>query len=225
MSINNASFFLSIMIFICFQVIEAYLCPEVETSKDQFSWGVPDTAALRDYTKEKFGWSREKTDEILNPVLKRLNIKSTQTKIKSFFDTEFKIDVASEKMSKRVRMAIENLGVDKSKASEQNEVQDEDFKKKPKKRVRKDSDTNKKAKNDPEKEISSSSKLEKINLKIISKETIPQKERDKSLLLKNKMKAIELFRKSKQGPGFVKKRKRTEIQPKDEAELSESSSD
>lgn len=56
-------------------------------------------------------------------------------------------------------------------------------------------------------------------------ETIPQKARDQTTLLRNKLKAIEVFRKGKQGPGYVPKRERKRKVPKDDAELSESSDD
>lgn len=45
------------------------------------------------------------------------------------------------------------------------------------------------------------------------------------MLLRNKLKAIEVFRKGKQGPGYVPKRERKRKMLKDEAELSESSDD
>lgn len=61
--------------------------------------------------------------------------------------------------------------------------------------------------------------------RVRKKETIPQKARDQTTLLRNKLKAIEVFRKGKQGPGYVPKRERKRRMPKDEAELSESSED
>ncbi|XP_077300110.1 rad2 superfamily protein mus201 [Arctopsyche grandis] len=267
------------------KIIEAYLCPEVEKSSEAFSWGTPDIVALRDYTKEKFGWSREKTDEILNPVLKRLNIKETQRSIKSFFNTEFKLDVAIEKMSKRVKNAVENMHSEPSN-SEAIQKEQQIKRKQPNenKRVRKTKEgKGKKMKIDnPENidliardeiegivpqienitkdiafEYDSQQNIEmvplklgvakpvdlqkknnlfqnnksakSVNVKVLPElqnnkgETIPQRENDRNIILKNKMKAIELFRKSKKGPGFVNKRKAAVRQPKDEAELSESS--
>lgn len=54
-------------------VIEAYFHPEVDQSKEAFSWGSPDLAALRSYTQQKFGWNQKKADDILLPVMKKLN--------------------------------------------------------------------------------------------------------------------------------------------------------
>ena len=56
------------------------------------------------------------------------------------------------------------------------------------------------------------------------KEVIPQKEMDKISTLRSKMKAIEVFRKSKNGPGYVKRRNKSKRFAKEDAELSESDS-
>lgn len=53
-------------------VADAYLHPEVDESKETFSWGSPDLTSLRDFTRQKFGWTKTKTDEILLPVMKKL---------------------------------------------------------------------------------------------------------------------------------------------------------
>nr|XP_022914076.1 DNA repair protein complementing XP-G cells homolog isoform X1 [Onthophagus taurus]XP_022914077.1 DNA repair protein complementing XP-G cells homolog isoform X1 [Onthophagus taurus] len=63
----------------------------------------------------------------------------------------------------------------------------------------------------------------KMVKKLHSKEVIPQKQKDKADMLKSRMKAIETFRKSKQGPGFVKKRSKKSNLVKEDAELSEDS--
>lgn len=56
-------------------------------------------------------------------------------------------------------------------------------------------------------------------------ERIPQKEKEKADMLKTKLKAIETLRKSKRGPGYVKKGKRSKRLPKEDAGLSEESSE
>lgn len=68
-----------------------------------------------------------------------------------------------------------------------------------------------------------STKSVTIAKKLHAKEIIPQKEKDKAELLKNKMKAVEIFRKSKKGPGYVKSRKLRKQEPLEDANLSESS--
>ncbi|XP_066143678.1 DNA excision repair protein ERCC-5 homolog isoform X2 [Euwallacea fornicatus] len=351
------------------QVVNAYLDPQIETSKEAFSWGAPNAAALTEFARDKFGWTKLKTEEILNPVLKKFHEIKHQKSIRDFFKTQFKVHSGEteKKMSKRVRSAISNMGRDPSEVVV-DEVQ-ESLKKKPKtkqagkqkkktvapefKRSREDlsvkctdvkgSKTAKKIKlnklktltetlpepskifnieeqkNQPDlaedvtekvnairrrrkikeakaameikklkqdedknklvyemklipKELQvddevnllagvvtqSERKVEEINTaiekrlknveaeclknlpsssrqatrnyrpenrptKIFRKESIPQKERDQSLVLRNKLKAIETFRKGKFGPGFVPRREKKRRLAKEDAELSESS--
>lgn len=66
-------------------MVRAYLDPTVETSKEPFRWGQPDLTVLREYTRTKFGWTTAKTDDILKPVIAKMNIKQTQKSIKDFF--------------------------------------------------------------------------------------------------------------------------------------------
>ncbi len=54
-------------------VIEAYLYPTVNESKEGFTWATPDLDRIRQYMKTKFGWKMRRIDEILLPVMKRLN--------------------------------------------------------------------------------------------------------------------------------------------------------
>ncbi|KAG5876721.1 hypothetical protein JTB14_015510 [Gonioctena quinquepunctata] len=94
------------------QVIQAYLDPKVETSEERFSWGKPDVVSLTLFAREKFGWGSKKTDEILNPVIKRMEENRSQKSIREFFKTKFKVDSgeAEGKMSKRVKTAIGRFG-------------------------------------------------------------------------------------------------------------------
>lgn len=74
------------------EVETAYLHPEVDKDKTEFVWGVPDLDALRKFLKGMVGWSEDKTDELLVPVIKTMNQKLTeanerQTQLKDFFLT------------------------------------------------------------------------------------------------------------------------------------------
>jgi DNA excision repair protein ERCC-5 len=51
----------------------AYLKPEVDHDPQGFVWGVPDLDALRNFLMAQIGWSKERTDEILVPVIKDMN--------------------------------------------------------------------------------------------------------------------------------------------------------
>ncbi|KAF9765208.1 hypothetical protein IL306_002549 [Fusarium sp. DS 682] len=69
-------------------VYDAYLHPEVDDSKENFQWGVPDVEGLRQFLMATIGWSKERTDEVLVPVIKDMNKRDregTQSNITRFF--------------------------------------------------------------------------------------------------------------------------------------------
>jgi DNA excision repair protein ERCC-5 len=71
------------------RVAEAYLHPEVDSDPEPFQWGVPDLAALRTFLSSQIGWSSERTDEVLVPVIRDMNRREkegTQANITRFFD-------------------------------------------------------------------------------------------------------------------------------------------
>lgn len=86
-------------------VYEAYVAPEVDESREKFSWAVPNVEALRNFTGEKFGWNHAKADEILLPVMKKLKLKTTQKRIESYF-TNIKLVKEPKVTSKRMQEAI-----------------------------------------------------------------------------------------------------------------------
>lgn len=233
------------------QVVQAYLDPQVETSKEAFSWAKPDVVGLVDFAKKKFGWTRTKSEEILKPVLKRLEEKHTQTKLLDYFKTKYKVDSGKheQNMSKRVKKALDKIGKGAdAEENEEGEVQAEQSgviaKGKRVSRKRKnvaeteDADVRvlKETKARSRRRLAqieeeATEKLQEEKAKktrvastLHTKEVIIQKELDKRNLLRSKLKAIEVFRKSKQGPGYVKKRQNVTRQPKEDAELSENSS-
>lgn len=70
------------------RVDQAYLQPEVDSDPSPFAWGVPDLDALRGYLMATVGWSRERADEILVPVIRDMNrreVEGTQANITKFF--------------------------------------------------------------------------------------------------------------------------------------------
>jgi DNA excision repair protein ERCC-5 len=67
----------------------AYTNPEVDSDPQAFQWGVPDLDALRSFLMATIGWSQERTDEVLVPVIKDMNRRldeGTQSNITAFFD-------------------------------------------------------------------------------------------------------------------------------------------
>ena len=70
------------------RVDQAYLHPEVDSDPSPFQWGVPDLDALRSFLMATIGWSQERTDEVLVPVIKDMNRREnegTQANITQFF--------------------------------------------------------------------------------------------------------------------------------------------
>ncbi|KAM0250561.1 hypothetical protein ACHAP5_002091 [Fusarium lateritium] len=69
-------------------VYDAYMHPEVDDSNEDFQWGVPDVEGLRQFLMATIGWSKERTDEVLVPVIKDMNKRDregTQSNITRFF--------------------------------------------------------------------------------------------------------------------------------------------
>ena len=70
------------------RVDEAYFHPEVDSDTQPFEWGVPHLAALRSFLSGTVGWTEERTDEILVPVIRDMNrreAEGTQANITRFF--------------------------------------------------------------------------------------------------------------------------------------------
>ncbi|KAL6712459.1 DNA repair protein rad2 [Coniothyrium glycines] len=71
------------------RVQEAYLYPDVDSDPEPFQWGVPDLAALRSFLSSQIGWTWERTDEVLVPVIRDMNRREkegTQANITRFFE-------------------------------------------------------------------------------------------------------------------------------------------
>ncbi|KAK3629612.1 DNA repair protein rad2 [Elasticomyces elasticus] len=71
------------------RIAKAYSEPEVDSDPLPFQWGVPDLDALRSFLMSTIGWTQERTDEVLVPVIKDMNRRAdegTQANITAFFD-------------------------------------------------------------------------------------------------------------------------------------------
>ncbi|KAF2738452.1 PIN domain-like protein, partial [Polyplosphaeria fusca] len=71
------------------QVADAYLHPGVDDDPQPFQWGIPDLDALRTFLSTQIGWSTERTDEVLVPVIRDMNRREkegTQSNITRYFD-------------------------------------------------------------------------------------------------------------------------------------------
>ncbi|CCE64334.1 hypothetical protein TPHA_0H01260 [Tetrapisispora phaffii CBS 4417] len=93
-------------------VRNAYLYPEVDSDKTNFTWGVPDLDMLRTFMLKEVRWTQEKSDEVLIPLIKDINKrkrKPKQKRLTDFFPTEL---ISTEKMlnmGKRVLTATNKL--------------------------------------------------------------------------------------------------------------------
>ncbi|VUC38257.1 unnamed protein product [Clonostachys rosea] len=70
-------------------VYDAYLYPEVDDNTEAFQWGVPDVDGLRHFLMATIGWNKERTDEVLVPVIRGMNkreLEGTQSNITRFFE-------------------------------------------------------------------------------------------------------------------------------------------
>lgn len=109
-------------------VYDAYLHPEVDDSAEPFQWGVPDVEGLRNFLMATIGWGKERTDEVLVPVIRDMNrreAEGTQSNITRFFGggvgagareafapTENRRGTGSRRMAAAVDRLRENVGKD-----------------------------------------------------------------------------------------------------------------
>nr|XP_033324256.1 DNA repair protein complementing XP-G cells homolog [Megalopta genalis] len=211
-------------------VVQAYLVPKIDESKEAFSWGKPNTILLLDYAKQKFGWTKEKFTEIMTPILKRLEEKQNQ----KFIDTYFRLQSVTSKsidvnLSKRVQKAVQRLN--NPHMEEETEIAETARQPLRKKRPITSTGGTKKKKDSTDTQIITepeTNESEVFNASASSKASledyIPQREKDRAEALKKKLHAIEVVRKSKQGLYKTKKVKRCVRKIKQEAGLSESDS-
>ncbi|KAK2596985.1 hypothetical protein N8I77_012861 [Diaporthe amygdali] len=88
-------------------VYDAYLQPEVDKNPESFQWGAPDLEGLRRFLMATIGWSPERTDEVLVPVIRDLNrrdMEGTQSNITRYFEGSVGVG-AKEAFAPRQRQA------------------------------------------------------------------------------------------------------------------------
>ena len=88
------------------KVLNAYLNPVVDTSKERFSWGVPDLDGLIAFCHGHMGWVAEETEKLIVPIIQQMEGGSMrQTRIDSFMRYEDGIKFAKIQ-SKRLRQVL-----------------------------------------------------------------------------------------------------------------------
>ncbi|KAI2602250.1 PIN domain-like protein [Hypoxylon sp. NC1633] len=100
-------------------VFDAYLQPEVDSASEPFQWGVPDVAGLRAFLMATIGWSEDRTDEVLVPVIRDMNrreAEGTQSNITRFFEGGVGVGAREAfaprhrvQASKRMAVAVDRL--------------------------------------------------------------------------------------------------------------------
>ncbi|KAK2853897.1 hypothetical protein Q5P01_006558 [Channa striata] len=108
-------------------VAQAYLHPVVEQSDSSFSWGRPQLDMIKEYPfplLDRFGWSSQKTEETLQPVMKQINTQQTQLRIDSFF----RLEEQEKQMirSQRLRRAVTCLKRKEREGGEEDEKDSEE---------------------------------------------------------------------------------------------------
>ncbi|KJA26408.1 hypothetical protein HYPSUDRAFT_159469 [Hypholoma sublateritium FD-334 SS-4] len=57
-------------------VRDAYYHPAVDSSEEPFKWGMPDLDGLREFFQVELGWRQSKVDELLLPIIQKMNKRS-----------------------------------------------------------------------------------------------------------------------------------------------------
>lgn len=172
-----------------------------------FSYGPFSLLGIREYAKKTLGWTNKRTDEIILPVIKRLNEKKSQKSIENYFKITGVTSRTDLKVSKRVRTALNQMSGDLTE-----EVMEG---KKTKKRSSKDTKKAATLKNDnngefdkPKRKRKAKTTLDDIDepststttKKVVlpdNNEPIPQREKDKEIMESNKLKAIQTLKGAK----------------------------
>lgn len=114
-------------------VYDGYMRPVADTSDEEFSWGLPDEGELREYARRNFGWSSQKIDEKLLPVMKKLSEKKTQPTIDSYFFKTAANQNPELFRSKRVNAALKKISNTDSTTADDTAAASDDKKEKTRK--------------------------------------------------------------------------------------------
>lgn len=197
-------------------VIEAYMTPKVDDNSDSFSWGSPDVESIREFTRKSFGWTTSKTDDILMPVIKKINEKKIQGSIRNYFSSKSALRVQQPQVSKRVQKAIDKLSggaeeetpeklkrvVRRTRKKPKEEESDEALVSRPQRGKRKAAVTTLKGSFEEAPTSIVTPKLAKTACIPNTREIIPQRERDFEQIRQNKVKAAEILKASTKGKTF-----------------------
>ncbi|KAI0367801.1 PIN domain-like protein [Pilatotrama ljubarskyi] len=100
-------------------VRDAYYHPTVDESREPFKWGMPDLDALRGFFNSELGWDQTKVDDLLLPIIRKMNKRSQnaaptmQGNLAGFFDLPAGGNAAPRKRqayaSKRLQQVVQDF--------------------------------------------------------------------------------------------------------------------
>ena len=93
-------------------VREAYKHPEVDRDDSEFKWGIPSLDQIRSFLMYNVGWSQNKVDEVMIPLIRDMNKKraeGTQSTIGEFFPQEYISYKKEVNLGKRMKIAATKL--------------------------------------------------------------------------------------------------------------------
>ena len=101
------------------EILKAYLQPLVDTNKGEFVFSHPNLDDIRKRMKDGAGWTIEKTDKVLIPVLKEIQNRNTvqQSRIIDFFQVNTSPKSIKKHKSKRVNQILSGMVSPKDKNS------------------------------------------------------------------------------------------------------------
>jgi len=122
-------------------VLEAYLKPTVDMSEERFTWGRPNLAGLRKFCTEKLDYTESKVEEVLKPVMKAFDTRTTQARMDSYVTAERAAVIQSARIAKAVTSLRKGKALSSDMAKHAAEIYAEeegnDVKPRPKKKQRK----------------------------------------------------------------------------------------
>lgn len=100
------------------RVTEAYLYPVVDQDKTNFVWGNPDLGQLRALLKGYVGWTKERSDQVLIPLIRDMNKRKKEQKQKrvtDFFHKDYSSSNSIAGVGKRMESAMVSLRKNRGK--------------------------------------------------------------------------------------------------------------
>ncbi|CAF1171487.1 unnamed protein product [Adineta ricciae] len=104
-------------------VYDAYVNPKIDYDQSKFTWAMPQLELIREFIGSKLKWDRRKIDEMILPVIKRMNTKAVQSRIDSFF-APYSFESTSHSIRKNTRLQAA-FNILKQKTQEAKELDQE----------------------------------------------------------------------------------------------------